>query len=212
MNHSATLNRGHYWAFIQDLPPPSWFFHNDELVFNVEENSFNNAASNILFYIEVKIFSKDLLTFFMVLQGTFVISDIVFGYDHPTYSPFSIRKLSVLTQFSGITTLPAVLSFGEAMYGKQAWSCLWGMVDLTLTLVHSTFNCGKAVCFTLVTKVYACSPETQVLVPWVIVRYFFSSVWFCFLLLCFCWWWLHVCLAVIFVLLFVFGKDLYYFF
>ena len=60
----------------------------------------------------------------MVLQGTFVISDIVFGYDHPTYSPFSIQELSVLTQFCGNTTLPAVLSFGEAMYGKQAWSCL----------------------------------------------------------------------------------------
>ena len=43
------------------------------------------------------------------LQGGFVISNIVFGCDDPTYNPNPIRELSLLTQFSGITTLEALV-------------------------------------------------------------------------------------------------------
>ena len=28
ISHSGTLNRGHYWAFIKDLHPSSWYFCN----------------------------------------------------------------------------------------------------------------------------------------------------------------------------------------
>ena len=51
INHSGTLNRGHYLAFIKDLS--SWYSCNDKLVFNVEEGSLNNTTSYILFYRKV---------------------------------------------------------------------------------------------------------------------------------------------------------------
>ena len=53
INHSGTLNRGHYWAFIKDLHSSSLYSCNDKLVFNVEENSVNNTTSYILFYRKV---------------------------------------------------------------------------------------------------------------------------------------------------------------
>ena len=53
INHSGTLNRGHYWAFIKDLHSSSWYSCNDKLVFNVEERSLNNTTSYILFYRKV---------------------------------------------------------------------------------------------------------------------------------------------------------------
>ena len=48
--------------------------------------------------------------FFSFLQGEFVISDIVFGFDNPTYNPSPVRELSWLTQFSGFTTLQLLFS------------------------------------------------------------------------------------------------------
>ena len=53
INHSGTLNRGHYWAFIKDLHSSSWYSCNDKLVLNVEERSLNNTTSYILFYRKV---------------------------------------------------------------------------------------------------------------------------------------------------------------
>ena len=41
----------------------------------------------------------------MILQVGFVISGIVFLYDDPMYNPSPVQELSLLTQFSGITTL-----------------------------------------------------------------------------------------------------------
>ena len=35
----------------------------------------------------------------MVLEGGFVISDIVFGCDDPTYNPSPVRELSLHTHF-----------------------------------------------------------------------------------------------------------------
>ena len=42
---------------------------------------------------------------FMVLQVGFVISDIVFGCENPPSNPSPVRDLSLLIQFSSITTL-----------------------------------------------------------------------------------------------------------
>ena len=53
-------------------------------------------------------FFQDLLEY--PLARGFVISDIVFGCDDPTYNPSSVRELSLLTQFSGITTLQFLVS------------------------------------------------------------------------------------------------------
>ena len=33
----------------------------------------------------------------MILQGVFIISDTVFGYDNPTYNPSGVRELPLLT-------------------------------------------------------------------------------------------------------------------
>ena len=49
--------------------------------------------------------SQDLAKILMVLQGCFVISDIVFGSNNPTYNPSPEWWLNFLTQFSGIKTL-----------------------------------------------------------------------------------------------------------
>ena len=113
INHSGTLNRGHYWAFIKDLHSSSWYSCNDKLVFNVEERSLNNTTSYIFFYRKVwmfpRIYQKKIWVFFSFLQGGFVISDIVFGCDDPTYNPSPVRELSLLTQFSGFTTLQSLV-------------------------------------------------------------------------------------------------------
>ena len=53
INHSGTLNKGHYWAFIKDLHSPSWYSCIDKSVFTVKENSVNNTTSYILFYRKV---------------------------------------------------------------------------------------------------------------------------------------------------------------
>ena len=44
------------------------------------------------------------------LKGGFVNFDIIFGCDDPTYNPRSVWKLSLLTQFSGLTTLQFLVS------------------------------------------------------------------------------------------------------
>ena len=53
INHSGTLNRGHYWAFIKDLHSSSWYSCNNKLVFNVEERYLSNISSYTLFYRKV---------------------------------------------------------------------------------------------------------------------------------------------------------------
>ena len=64
---------------------------------------------------------QDLPKIFIVLQGGFVISDIVFGCDDPTYNPSPVRELSLLTQFSGFTTLQSLVSEKQC---KWAWSTM----------------------------------------------------------------------------------------
>ena len=58
---------------------------------------------------------------FFFLQGGFVISDIVFGCDNPTYNPSPVQELSLLTQFSGFTTLQSLVS---EKHCKGAWSSM----------------------------------------------------------------------------------------
>ena len=104
INHLGNLNRGHYWACIKDLHSSCWYSCNDKLVFNVEESSLNNTIS-----LQKSVnFFQDLLKY--ILQGGFVISDIVFGSNDHTYNPSPVWELSLLTQFSGIATAQSLVS------------------------------------------------------------------------------------------------------
>ena len=63
------------------------------------------------FNAKFKFFPQDLPNIFLVLQGVFVISDNAFGCDEPTYNTSPVWKLSLLTQFSGFTTLHLLFIF-----------------------------------------------------------------------------------------------------
>ena len=78
----------------------------------------------------------------IILQGGFVISDIIFGCDDPTYNPSTVQELSLLTQYSGIATLQSLVLEEQC---KGAWP-IWGLTTSHITPVHLAINCGKAEC------------------------------------------------------------------
>ena len=53
------------------------------------------------------------------MQGGFANSDTVFGCDNLTHNPSSVQILSLVTQFSGLTTLQSLV-LGEALQGGLA--------------------------------------------------------------------------------------------
>ena len=75
----------------------------------------------------------------MVLQGGFVISDKVFGCDNPTYNPSPVRELSLLTEFSGITTL-------QSLVLEKQWKGAWPSVVLSMTSDDLTYNPSPSNC------------------------------------------------------------------
>ena len=93
INHSGTLNRGHYWAFIKDLHSSSWYSCNDKLVFNVEERSLNNTTSYILFYRKVwmfpRIYQKKNFDsfFFLFCKGVLSFQTLSLGVTTPHITP-----------------------------------------------------------------------------------------------------------------------------
>ena len=76
------------------------------------------------------------------MQGSFVNSDIVFGCDHPTHNPSSVRILSLLSQFSGLTSLQPLVS-GETLQGGLI------KVGLSFRSDNLTYNPSLFVCFFL---------------------------------------------------------------
>ena len=50
INHSGSLNSGHYWAFIKDNISKSWF-KCDRSVLKVKPSTLNNTTSYVLFYV-----------------------------------------------------------------------------------------------------------------------------------------------------------------
>ena len=82
ISHSGTLNRRYNWACIKNLHSSCLYSCNDRLAFNVEESSLNNTTYCILFLKKSVTSFHDLLKY--ILQGDFVISNIVFGCDNPT--------------------------------------------------------------------------------------------------------------------------------
>ena len=51
INHSGSLNAGHYWAFIKDNISKSWFECDDRSVLKVKPSTLNNTTSYVLFYV-----------------------------------------------------------------------------------------------------------------------------------------------------------------
>ena len=74
---------------------------------------------------------KNFDSFFFFLQGGFVISDIVFGCDDPTYNPSPVRELSLLTQFSGFTTLQSLVSEKHCKGARSSMVLSMSSDDLT---------------------------------------------------------------------------------
>ena len=50
INHSGTLDKGHYWAVVKDSNTGDWLSCNDKVVLTVSQHSLNNTTSYILFY------------------------------------------------------------------------------------------------------------------------------------------------------------------
>ena len=48
INHSGTLNAGHYWAFIKDRSTDSWLKCTDQSVLKVSFSDLSNDTSYIL--------------------------------------------------------------------------------------------------------------------------------------------------------------------
>ena len=51
INHSGSLNAGHYWAFIKDNISKSWFKFDDRSILKVKPSTLNNTTSYVLFYV-----------------------------------------------------------------------------------------------------------------------------------------------------------------
>ena len=51
VNHSGTLEAGHYWAFIKDVSNNTWFKCNDRSVIAVPPSALNNNSCYVLFYV-----------------------------------------------------------------------------------------------------------------------------------------------------------------
>ena len=51
INHSGSLNAGHYWAFIKDNISKSWFKCDDRSILKVKPSTLNNTTSYVLFYV-----------------------------------------------------------------------------------------------------------------------------------------------------------------
>ena len=51
INHSGTLDKGHYTAFVKDSKSLDWYFCNDKSVSKALSTSVNNTTSYLLFYV-----------------------------------------------------------------------------------------------------------------------------------------------------------------
>ena len=133
INHSGSLNNGHYWAIIKDNTTSQWFSCNDKVVFEIKADDLDNKTSYMLFYVR-KWFSFYFIfiSVFFLMQGGFANSDTVFGCDNLTHNPSSVQILSLVTQFSGLTTLQSLVL--EALQGA------WPNLVLSLTTEDLTYN------------------------------------------------------------------------
>ena len=52
INHSGTLARGHYWAFVKDDLSDSWWKCDDRAVLKVKPSDLNNSSVYVLFFVK----------------------------------------------------------------------------------------------------------------------------------------------------------------
>ena len=52
VNHSGTLARGHYWAFVKDDLSDSWWKCDDRAVLKVKPSDLNNSSVYVLFFVK----------------------------------------------------------------------------------------------------------------------------------------------------------------
>ena len=52
INHSGTLARGHYWAFVKDNLSDSWWKCDDRAVLKVKPSDLNNSSVYVLFFVK----------------------------------------------------------------------------------------------------------------------------------------------------------------
>ena len=103
-------------GFYQGLTLLYLYFCNDKSVFNDEENYVNKSTSYIIhtfFTAKFKFFPGS-TKYFHGLQEGFVISEIVFGCDNPTYNPSFFMGVKIAHSIFRHYN-PAVLNFGEVM-------------------------------------------------------------------------------------------------
>ena len=77
INHSGTLEKGHYWAIVKYLNSGDQLSCNDKVVLTVPQHSLNNTNP----------FLQEELSIVKLVQRGIVFLNIVFGYDDPTYYP-----------------------------------------------------------------------------------------------------------------------------
>ena len=116
------------------------------------------------FNAKFKFFPQDLPNIFLVLQGVFVISDNAFGCDEPTYNTSPVWKLSLLTQFSGFTTLHLLFIFMYLFTYLFLFSFL-SFACFCILAVDFLFICYSPIFLLLCVFKFVCFFDTQVSFP-----------------------------------------------
>ena len=119
INHSGSLNNGHYWVIVKDNTIIQWFSCNNKVVFQIKADDLSKKISHVLFFLRKWLSVSFLFVFFLsccFCATGFVNSDTVFGCDNSTHNLSSVSILSLLTQFSSLTILQSLVS-GEALQG-----------------------------------------------------------------------------------------------
>ena len=120
------------------------------------------------------------------MQGGFVISDIVFGCDNSTYKPSPVQELSLLTQFSGITTLQSLVS-------EKQCKGTWAITVLSMRIDNLTHNPSPSTYLPINWVLGTCNtcvrlqttPESQVLASQLIIRWCFVCLFLFLFVFCF---------------------------
>ena len=94
INHSGTLDQGHYWAVLKDLNSGDWLSYNA---------SCTNSTTTFPKWLNVTYpFLQEKLSVVKLVQGGFVFLNIFFGCEDPTCYPNPGKGLSLLPRSSEI--------------------------------------------------------------------------------------------------------------
>ena len=117
------------------------------------------------FNAKFKFFPQDLPNIFLVLEGVFVISDNAFGCDEPTYNTSPVWKLSLLTQFSGFTTLHLLYFIFMYLFTYLFLFSFLSFACFCILAVDFLFICYSPIFLLLCVFKFVCFFDTQVSFP-----------------------------------------------